>query len=153
MNSPRNGNRTVKYHLLPLLYERLLIERYFIEERLWKGYVTVNSKYRSITVRFGPVPFILGLYRSIPFPVPFISAHSVPFVVPVRSVPIPLHYTVEQKPPQVSIHSLHCLPKCPPGLPILTLQLMALSGLKNQTDSGETYQGLPPIVKKCLEMK
>ena len=60
------------------------------------------GKYRSITVRFGPVPFIFGLYRSIPFPVPFISAHSVPFVVPVRSVPIPLHNTVEQKPPQVT---------------------------------------------------
>ena len=31
--------------------------------------------------------------------------------------------------------------------------LMALSGMKNQPDIGETYQGLPPVVEKGLEMK
>ena len=83
MNSPRNGNRTVKYHLLPLLYERLLIERYFIEERLWNGYVTVNT---------GPLPFVSGPFHSfwactVPFLFPFRSFRPIPFRLSYRSGP------------------------------------------------------------------
>ena len=82
MNSPRNGNRTVKYHLLPLLYERLLIERYFIEERLWNGYVTVNT---------GPLPFVSGPFHSFSRSVHFGPFRSVCRTGPVRSDTAPLH--------------------------------------------------------------
>ena len=50
----------------------------------------------------GPVQFILGLYRSGRLTVPFVLGlyRTAPHTVPFRSVP--LHCTVEQKPPMLT---------------------------------------------------
>ena len=106
------------YRSIPVLYRsfytrpilgRVFYKRTGVMHRYWTGKRPILHRY-FVTVQYRSLPFqyrsfspvlereFSGLFCPVPFPVLTVPFRSVPF----RSVPIPLHCTVEKKPPQLS---------------------------------------------------